>query len=310
MRGGPPTTGHGLPKIRDRLSFVYLERSVVHREGNALTSTDERGTIHIPTATLNTLLLGPGTRITYAAICLLGDCKVTTLWVGEKGIRYYSHGRGPGTSARYLIRQAELVSDTKKRLAVARAMYGMRFDDDTAGLSMEQLRGREGARVRKIYRNESRRTGVEWSKREYDPDNFENSDDINKALSAANACLYGVVHAVIVALGASPGLGFIHTGHDRAFVYDIADLYKAQLSIPIAFDAVANNSPDITADIRVRMRDAFSDLKIINTIVADITHLFFQNDEVENALEDLNLADSVIHLWDEESGSTIGGRSW
>lgn len=44
--------------------------------------------------------------------------------------------------------------------------------------------------------------------------------------SAIWACLYGVVHSVIVALGCSPALGFVHVDHERSFVYDIADLYK------------------------------------------------------------------------------------
>lgn len=72
--------------------------------------------------------------------------------------------------------------------------------------------------------------------REYNPDDFENSNVVNKALSAANVALYGVVHSVIVAIGMSPGLGFVHTGHDLSFVYDIADLYKSKITIPIAFD--------------------------------------------------------------------------
>jgi CRISPR-associated protein Cas1 len=65
---------------------------------------------------------------------------------------------------------------------------------------------------------------------------YESGTEINKALSAANVCLYGLCHSAIVALGLSPGLGFIHTGHERSFVYDIADLYKAEIAIPVAFE--------------------------------------------------------------------------
>ena len=118
-------------------------------------------------------------------------------------------------------------------------MYAIRFpNEDVSGASLAQLRGREGARIRAVYKRLSKETGVPWRGREYDPDNFESGTQINKALSAAHACLYGICHSVIVAIGCSPGLGFVHSGHERSFVYDIADLYKAELSIPVAFYAV------------------------------------------------------------------------
>jgi CRISP-associated protein Cas1 len=131
-------------------------------------------------------------------------------------------------------------------LGVAREMYAMRFpDEDVSAMTMQQLRGREGARVRRVYRENAERTGVEWSKRNYDPEQWEAGDPVNQALSAANSALYGVVHAVVVALGCSPALGFIHTGHHRSFIYDIADLYKAELTIPIAFDVAAEQEGEI-----------------------------------------------------------------
>ena len=135
-------------------------------------------------------------------------------------------------------------------------MYLMRFaGEDVTGLTMQQLRGREGARVRAVYRENSRRTGVPWQRREYQPDDFDSSDPVNQALSAAHAALYGVVHAVIVSLGCSPGLGFVHTGHERSFVYDMADLYKADVTIPVAFDVISEGMEDITGTTRRRVRD-------------------------------------------------------
>lgn len=91
---------------------------------------------------------------------------------------------------------------------------------------MQQLLGKEGTRVRRAYERESARTGVQWSGRSYKTTDFDDADLVNKALSAVNTSLYGVVHAVIVSLGCSPGLGFVHARDERSFVYDIADLYK------------------------------------------------------------------------------------
>lgn len=220
--GRRPTEPKELIRAVDRISFLYLDRCVVNRDSNAITATDERGTVHIPAASIGALLLGPGTTITHQAIVLMADSGSTVVWVGERGVRYYAHGSSLARSSRLLETQAEAVTNTRSRLRVARAMYEMRFpDEDVSTLTMQQLRGREGARVRRVYREQSERTGVEWIGRSYDVEDWDAGDDINQTLSATNAALYGIVHSVIVALGCSPALGFIHTGHHRSFVYDI-----------------------------------------------------------------------------------------
>lgn len=301
MRGTAPPTSKQLFRVEDRVTFLHLERCSVSRDSNAITATDQDGTIHIPAATVSAVLLGPGTRVTHHAMMLMAQCGVTVVWVGEAGVRYYAHGTGLASSTRLLEAQAEAVSNTRKRLAVARRMYEWRFPDEVVeGATMQQLRGREGARVRSIYREESRRTGVPWKRRDYDPDAFDASDGINQALSAAHSALYGVVHAVIVSLGCAPGLGFIHTGHARAFVYDIADLYKAEVTIPIAFDVIAEGSNDIGGDTRRRVRDAMRQGTILERAVRDIKRLLLPNDEIE---WDIN----VLHLWDDKQGLVAGG---
>lgn len=257
VSGARPTEISELTRLEDRLSFVYFERCNIHRDANAITASGENGTVHIPAAALGVLMLGPGTTVSHHAMMLVADSGSTVVWVGEHGVRYYSHGRGLSKNTRLLEAQASLVSHPRERLRAARLMYGMRFPgEDVSGLTMQQLRGREGARVRRIYRENSRRTGVPWSKREYDPDDFASGDPVNQALSAANSSLYGVAHSVIVALGCSPGLGFVHTGHHRSFVYDIADLYKAEMTIPLAFDIAMDPPADIGGEARRRLRDA------------------------------------------------------
>ena len=201
-----------LPTVRDRISFLYLERCLISRQDGAITVTDARGTVHVPAASLGTLLLGPGTNVSHRAMELIGDSGTSVVWVGEQGVRYYAHGRPLTHSSRLLISQAELVSNVRTRITVARQMYQLRFpQEDVSELTMQELRGREGARIRAVYRAAAKQTGVPWRGREYDPADFAGSDAVNMALSAAHACLYGVVHSVIVALGCSPGLGFIHT---------------------------------------------------------------------------------------------------
>ncbi|MBE7364401.1 type I-E CRISPR-associated endonuclease Cas1 [Corynebacterium aurimucosum] len=288
-----PIARQALARVGDRISFLYAERCVVNRDGNSLTIMDQRGIAHLPATQIAALLLGPGTKITYAAMALLGDAGVSTVWVGERGVRYYAHGRPPAKSSRMAEIQAEVVTHQRKRLNCARRMYAMRFPgEDVSGLTMAQLRGREGARMKKVYEAESKRTGVYWNRRSYDPNDFESSDPINQALTAASAALYGVAHAVITALGFVPALGVVHTGTDRAFVYDIADLYKAEISIPAAFDTVAAAKGKPTVEVRRHIRDYVVSHRLMPRMVKDLKSLFdIPDDEL--------VSDVELMLWSE-----------
>lgn len=284
---------------------------MVHRDANAITARDARGTVHIPAATLGALLLGPGTNVSQQAMVLLAESGSTAVWVGEQGVRYYAHGRTLAGSSRLLEAQAALVSNRNSRLRVAREMYAMRFPgEDTSGLTMQQLRGREGARVRKMYRVHAQRTGIEWERRDYDTNDFAGGTPVNQALSAANTSLYGVVHAVIVSLGCAPGLGFVHTGHVKSFVYDIADLYKAEISIPIAFDIAAREVADIGSETRRAVRDHMKDGAFLETCVRDIKKLLTEEDDVieygPEAFEDPD----IVMLWDYNGRNVAGGKAY
>lgn len=304
--GTPPPDIADLVRVEDRLTFAYFERCSISRTDNAITVLDDRGTTHLPAASLSVLMLGPGTTVTHKAMTTIGENGTTVIWVGERGVRMYAFGRPLTHSSALLQRQAHLVSNTRSRLAVARRMYEMRFEgEDVSRLTMQQLRGREGARVRRVYRTWSRETGVAWDKRTYDPDDYDAGTDINKALSAAHACLYGISHAAIVALGCSPGLGFVHTGHERSFVYDVADLYKADLSIPVAFKAAALQPDDIGAVVRRAMRDEMYNMSLFAKIVHDIKYLFnITDDEMPEVTE------NKVALWDDAWGEVSAGTSY
>jgi len=307
--GARPPELPELARVQDRLSFVYLEKCIISRDASALTATDERGTVHIPAATLGALLLGPGTRVTHQAMVLMAESGATMVWVGERGVRYYAHGRPLSRSSHLLDAQARLVTNRDSRLAVARKMYGLRFPgENVEHMTMQQLRGREGARVRKAYRVEADRTGVKWQGRDYRPDDFESSDPINQALSAASTCLYGITHAVIVALGCSPGLGFIHTGHDRSFVYDIADLYRVEMALPVAFDAAAQELADIGGYVRRAMRDKIYETRLLERCVHDVTWLLVGDDAVGQ--DDAEHLADVVMLWDGLKGAVAAGTSY
>lgn len=295
-----------LPRIKDRVSFIYLEHAKINRHDGSITVTDKQGVLKIPAAIIGVLLLGPGTDITHRAIELIGDTGTSIVWVGERGVRHYAHGRALSHSSRYLDKQAKLVSNSRTRLMVARKMYQLRFpNEDVSKLTMQQLRGREGSRIRTLYRVLAKEYKVEWSGRSYNPDDFESGSIINQALSAAHFALYGLVYSVIVALGISPGLGFIHTGHDLSFVYDIADLYKGEFTIPIAFKVASENDKDddVGRITRLKVRDAFADGKLIQRMVKEVQFLL----EVD---EDELVEADIINLWDEKTSLAKHGINY
>jgi len=274
---------HQLPKFRDAVSYVYVEHARVDQHERSIAFYDEEGMTPIPIAATAVLMLGPGTRVTHAAMVAIADNNALAVWVGEEGVRCYAHGMGGTRSSAALLRQAALVSDESARLAVVRRMYRMRFQQEPdAGLSIEQLRGMEGARVRDTYARFSRETGVEWTGRNYDRGDWKAADPVNRAFSAANSCLYGVCQAGILSLGYSPALGFIHTGKQLSFVYDVADLYKTEISIPIAFAVAEENPPELERAARLRCRDMFKEKKLLPRIAADL-HLLLGGDEEEFA---------------------------
>lgn len=262
---------HLLPKTRDSWSFLYLEHCRIDQDGFAVCARDAAGSVSIPCASLSALLLGPGTTITHAAIRNLADSGCLVIWSGEEGVRFYAQGMGETRSARRLIRQAALVSDPVARLVVVRKMYEIRFAERLEpGLTLQQIRGMEGIRVREAYARASRETGVQWSGRAYRRTRWAAADLPNRALSVANSALYGVVHAAIVSAGYSPSLGFIHTGMIRSFVYDIADLYKVDLIIPAAFQAAAAGPHDLERRVRTLCRDYFHAGRLLERIIPDI----------------------------------------
>ena len=294
-----------LPQIRDRMTFLYLERCQINRQDSAITVIDEEGIVLIPAAAISVLLLGPGTTVTHRAMELIGDAGVCIIWVGEHGVRYYASGRPLTHKAGLLMRQAALVSNQKQHLEVVRKMYQLRFPgEDISHLTLPQLRGREGARVRSAYRRAAEEWGIDWNGRVYDPENFAEGDAVNQALSAGHACLYGLAHAVIVAMGCSAGLGFVHIGHENSFVYDIADLYKAETTIPIAFEIAAQQPDDLPAMTRRRVRDTFVQQHILERMVRDIKWLLSDSEGNSPPEED------TVLLWNNQREALRNGVSY
>lgn len=231
-------TKDSLPQVKDRYPFVYLERGRLEIDDSSVKWIDsEYHVVSLPIATISALLLGPGTSITHEAIKVLSDANTMVCWVGEDSLLYYATGLSPTSNTRNYRLQASLSSNPKNRLLIARRMFAKRFpNEDISQSSLQELMGKEGKRVKKLYCDMAEKYQVGWTGRSYIPGQFELSDITNKILTGANTALYALITSSICAMGYSPYLGFVHSGSPLPFVYDIADLYKEELSIKFAFE--------------------------------------------------------------------------
>ncbi|MFD6434344.1 type I-E CRISPR-associated endonuclease Cas1e [Streptomyces venezuelae] len=301
-----------LLRVADCLSFLYLDVVRVHQDDTGVCAeitTEQRGneTVYLPTAALSCVLLGPGTSITAPALATFARHGTTILITGMGGVRCYA-ATVPGTlTTTWLEHQARAWADETRRLAIATAMYEHRFGPGQAppGTTLQQLRGLEGQRDKALYKLLARQHRIGRFRRSYDLDSWDNQDPVNLALSAANTCLYGIVHAAIVALGCSPALGSVHSGNQQALVYDIADLYKAELTVPLAFSLHASTHPE--AEARRSFRDGLRLFRLMPRIVRDLQTLLAPHDSPREFGEDLD--EQLIDLWDPVTGTLPGGTN-
>jgi len=139
-----------------------------------------------------------------------------------------------------------------------------------------------GARVRRSYKVASEKYNVPWRGRRYSRQHWGAGDSINRAISAANACLNGLCHAAIVSAGYSPGLGFIHT--------------------------TAESKDRLETRVRHGCRDLFYKKRLLGRILNDIDDLLNLTREMDE-----DGLDAVTHfdndpaqpgqLWDPETAT-------
>jgi CRISPR-associated protein Cas1 len=255
--------------LKDRSSMIFVGMGQIDVKDGAFVVIDKNGErMHIPVGSIACLMLEPGTRISHAAIKLASLTGTLIIWVGEAGVRLYSAGQPGGARSDKLLYQAKLALDDELRLKVVRKMFEIRFGEPAPQRrSIEQLRGIEGARVKKTYQMFAKQYNVEWHGRRYDPKNWEKGDTINQCLSAATSCLYGITEAAVLAAGYAPAIGFVHSGKPLSFIYDIADLIKFETVVPVAFKVASKHSFQPDRDVRIACREAFRSTKILKRLI-------------------------------------------
>lgn len=249
-----------LPQVKDKYPFIYLERGRLEIDDASVKWIDcEKNVVRLPIATLNCLLLGPGTSITHEAVKVTAQANCSICWVGEDSLLFYACGQSPTADTRNLREQVKLSADPKKSLDIAKRMYARRFPDaDLVGKSLKELMPMEGYRIRSLYEQKAQEYGVGWKGRSYTPGKFQLGDITNQILTACNAALYGILSSAVHSMGYSPHIGFIHSGSPLPFVYDLADLYKEHLCIDLAFSLTLDmagkyNKHKVSAAFRQRV---------------------------------------------------------
>jgi CRISPR-associated protein Cas1 len=279
--GGMPGLAPPRPiPLKERASIVFVEKGQLDVLDGAFVVVDKNGVrVHIPIGGVACLMLEPGARISHAAVALAARAGTLVVWVGEAGVRLYAAGQPGGARSDRLLFQARLALDEAARLKVVRKMYSMRFGEEAPERrSIEQLRGIEGARVKRLYEIHARENGVKWQRRDYDPTAWSAADAPNRCLSAATACLYGLCEAAILAAGYAPAIGFVHTGKPQSFVYDVADVYKFETVVPIAFQIAGRAvkgrlTGDAVGETRRACRDAFRKTNLLARLIPGIEEM-------------------------------------
>jgi CRISP-associated protein Cas1 len=285
MSGRSPAPRDGMPglvpprpiPLKDRSTILFIEYGQIDVIDGAFVVVDVNGVrTQIPVGGVACLMLEPGTRLSHAAAALAARAGTLIVFVGEAGVRLYSAGQPGGARADRLLHQARLALDEDLRLKVVRRMFQVRFKEEAPERrSIEQLRGIEGARVKRIYELLAQQHRVTWKRRSYDPGDWDVSDTPNRCVSAATACLHGLAEAAVLAAGYAPAIGFLHSGKPLSFVYDIADLFKFNTVVPVAFEIAGAHArgklrEEPARAVRRACRDSFRRAALLEKLIPSI----------------------------------------
>lgn len=276
----------------DRHGLIWLSRgNLTAHEGTlrfvAAKSDDlEAGEYAIPFQRVSMILLGPGSTVSHDALRLLARHGTLLAAVGDGGVKFYTAppmGQGRSDVARC---QARLWAQEKTRIDVARNMYAHRFDRILPHRDINVLRGIEGAKVKETYRILAEQHGIQWCGRNYDRQRPDSNDLPNQAINHAATFVEAAADIAVAVVGALPPLGFIHENSSNAFVLDIADLYRAEITVPLAFASAkrAMQDPSLSLEREVRQEAArrFRKTKLIPNMIDRIKELLGVDDRSSN----------------------------
>jgi CRISPR-associated protein Cas1 len=247
----------------------------------------DAGDYAIPYQSVSMILAGPGTSITHDVLRILARHGTLLAAVGEGGVKFYTAppmGQGRSDVARA---HARLWADEDSRLFVARRMYAIRFGEVLPHRNISALRGMEGGRLKRLYEIIAQKYGVTWKGRRYDRQNPLAADLPNQAINHAATFVEAAADIAVAAVGALPPLGFIHEDSSNAFTLDIADLWRTEVTLPLAFSVAARveKNPLLKLERELRFEAArwFRKHKLIPSMIERIKELLTVDDSDRDA---------------------------
>ena len=132
--------------------------------------------------------------------------------------------------------------------------------------------------MRVLYQTTAQQYGVTWKGRRYDRGNPDAADLPNQAINHAATAVEAAASVAVIGVGALPQLGFIHEDSGIAFVLDIADLYRGEATLPVAFGAVSAHERDPSLPLERCVRrlagQEFRRRKLIPKMIDRIKEMF------------------------------------
>ena len=240
------------------------------------------GIYDIPYQGVSLLLLGPGVSLTHDVLRLCARHGTGIAAVGDNGTRFYTAPpRGPDHSA-LARRQAVLWADPDSRIATAIAMYAIRLGEAPARADIAALRGMEGARVREMYKLMARQYGIPWEGRRYNRNAPEETSPVNMAVNHAAVATRAAAEIAVAATATIPQLGFIHEDSSISFALDIADLFRDEFTLPVAFQGykrcVEDESLSLEREVRKLAGASMRRQGLIPAMIERIKEIFDAHD--------------------------------
>ena len=271
---------HLLNTVRDRISFLYIEKARIEQTDFSVQIIQGVTYTEIPITTIACLIFGPGVSITHRAVEIIAEAGCSICWMGTDGCKFYCYGEPATHHSKNILIQMKYHETTSLRMLIVRRMYGLRYPKEhLKSKTLESLRGIEGQHVKNMYEQLAAQYGIDWTGRECKVGNFEDLDDVNKNITMLNQYLYAIIEAVLVMMGFSPAIGYIHTGNMKSFVYDIADLYKEDIVFPLAFKLASEYGYDRNT-LNTSFRNKIVEYELLKKIPKHLKDLFCEAENV------------------------------
>lgn len=278
-----------LTHASERISLLYIEKAKIEQSEYGVQIRQGNKISEIPITTISCLILGPGTNITHRAVANIASAGCSICWMGMDQAVFYAYGQPTTNKSKNLLKQMHYHESKVLHTEIIHKMYNLRYPNEKIkSMSLEQLKGFEGKKMKECYAKYAELYDVNWSGRNYKTEDFDSSDLTNKYVTAINHILYAITQAIIQIMGYSPSIGFIHTGHISSFTFDIADLFKEEITIPLAFKLTKEKGYFDRHIMISEYRKLITDKKVVSRMVNYLEELFDDNTK---------LIDTELKIW-------------